>query len=313
MATSAAAATPASGGATGGGNTASESGSLAQQSKFNSYGCDQCHGANGEGTDDAPDLISTKKNADQISAFLQKPDSDARLKGMPNIEASSPDLQPLIAYVLSLKQIKIGPVRAALTFTAAKEPAGAARRQQDEGSCVATGSIGSVLTGEGHQCRASRRAIAPPPATRNSRPRKFSARRRRGNKQSAAASARTPGSKSTTRIETFGIGEPARIAMRNPLTHHHARSLGNAVSANLNILRGKPRHQPCWRIEPQRFAHHGLGVGQPRQVFQRRRPGAKYTIEFRVQRFLCFGILCQQIAGPRQRECCGFVARRGAA
>ena len=74
------------------------------QAKFNSYGCDQCHGAKGEGTDDAPDLITTKKNAEQIAAFLEKPDSDARVKGMPNIAADSPDLQALVAFVLSLKK-----------------------------------------------------------------------------------------------------------------------------------------------------------------------------------------------------------------
>ena len=99
LATSAAAA-PAGNAAAGGGNALVGLG----KAKFNSYGCDQCHGANGEGTDDAPDLVSTKKNAEQIAAFLEKPDSDARLKGMPNIEATSPDLQPLVAFVLSLKK-----------------------------------------------------------------------------------------------------------------------------------------------------------------------------------------------------------------
>jgi mono/diheme cytochrome c family protein len=99
MTTSATAAPPGNGAA-----NAGDALVVLGKAKFNSYGCDQCHGANGEGTDDAPDLVSTKKNAEQIAAFLQKPDSDARLKGMPNIEASSPDLQPLVAFVLSLKK-----------------------------------------------------------------------------------------------------------------------------------------------------------------------------------------------------------------
>jgi cytochrome c553 len=74
------------------------------KARFTAYGCVECHGANGEGTDDAPDLTITKKNAEQIAAFLEKPDSDARVKGMPNIPAESADLQPLVAYVLSLKR-----------------------------------------------------------------------------------------------------------------------------------------------------------------------------------------------------------------
>jgi metallo-beta-lactamase class B len=74
------------------------------KARFKAYMCFDCHGDNGEGTPDAPDLIHTRLNADQISKFLQKPSVDAKNKGMPDFAADSPDLKPLIAYVLSLKQ-----------------------------------------------------------------------------------------------------------------------------------------------------------------------------------------------------------------
>ena len=66
--------------------------------------CKDCHGMNGEGTDEAPDLIGTRLSAGEIAAFLQKPDPDAQAKGMPNIPATSPDLKPLVAFVLSIKR-----------------------------------------------------------------------------------------------------------------------------------------------------------------------------------------------------------------
>lgn len=72
--------------------------------KFNAYGCVDCHGANGEGTDQAPDLIGTRLNGDQIGKFLNKPSADAKAKGMPDIPPTSPDLQPLVAYVVSIKK-----------------------------------------------------------------------------------------------------------------------------------------------------------------------------------------------------------------
>jgi mono/diheme cytochrome c family protein len=99
--TTASASVPAGGSA---GATGSDS--LAAQGKalFKAYKCYDCHGVNGEGTDEAPDLIGTRLSKDEISSFLQKPDADASAKGMPNIPASSPDLQPLVAFVLSIKR-----------------------------------------------------------------------------------------------------------------------------------------------------------------------------------------------------------------
>lgn len=76
------------------------------KSRFQAYGCKDCHGEHGEGTDDAPDLIGTRLNADQITAFLNKPSADADVKGMPTIPPTSPDLKPLVAFVLSLKGSK---------------------------------------------------------------------------------------------------------------------------------------------------------------------------------------------------------------
>ena len=72
--------------------------------RYNAYKCYDCHGMNGEGTDDAPDLIHTPLDADGISKFLQNPSSDATGRGMPNIPADSPDLKPLVAFVVSLKK-----------------------------------------------------------------------------------------------------------------------------------------------------------------------------------------------------------------
>ena len=99
----ASAAGPKSGaaGATGGGNQSS----LVEQgeARFKAYQCTDCHGDNGEGTSDAPDLTHSKLTAEQVSKFLQKPSVDAQNKGMPDIPTSSPDHQPLVAYVMSLR------------------------------------------------------------------------------------------------------------------------------------------------------------------------------------------------------------------
>jgi len=71
---------------------------------WRAYQCYECHGAHGEGTDDAPDLTGTRLNAEEIARFLQKPSNHARSTGMPSVSADSPDLQPLVAFVLSLKR-----------------------------------------------------------------------------------------------------------------------------------------------------------------------------------------------------------------
>jgi mono/diheme cytochrome c family protein len=74
------------------------------KTRYLDYKCDECHGANGEGGGDGPDLVGTQLNAEQVSKFLEKPSPDAYMKGMPNIPTNSPDNQALVAYVLSLKR-----------------------------------------------------------------------------------------------------------------------------------------------------------------------------------------------------------------
>src|SRR4051794_26233750 len=59
--------------------------------RFTAYKCGDCHGDNGEGTADGPDLTHSHKTADQVSAFLAKPSSDAVNKGMPDIPKNDPD------------------------------------------------------------------------------------------------------------------------------------------------------------------------------------------------------------------------------
>ena len=71
--------------------------------RFQAYKCYDCHGQNGEGTDDAPDLTHSKLTAEQVSKFLVKPSADAQNKGMPDIPLDSPDHKPLVAYVMSLR------------------------------------------------------------------------------------------------------------------------------------------------------------------------------------------------------------------
>ena len=80
-------------------------GNLVAQGKarFSAYKCYDCHGQNGEGTQDAPDLTHSKLSAEQVSKFLQKPSVDAQNKGMPDVPVNSPDHKPLVAYVMSLR------------------------------------------------------------------------------------------------------------------------------------------------------------------------------------------------------------------
>jgi mono/diheme cytochrome c family protein len=74
------------------------------KSRYLDYKCGDCHGANGEGGADGPELTTTYMDAGQISRFLENPSPDAYMKGMPNIPAKHPDHQALVAYVLSLKR-----------------------------------------------------------------------------------------------------------------------------------------------------------------------------------------------------------------
>ena len=73
------------------------------KARFSAYKCYDCHGENGEGTADAPDLTHSKLTAEQVSKFLQKPSADAQSKGMSDVPTDSPDHRPLVAFVMSLR------------------------------------------------------------------------------------------------------------------------------------------------------------------------------------------------------------------
>jgi len=74
------------------------------KARYLHYKCDECHGPNGEGTGDAPDLIGTQLSPEEISKFLEKPSPDAEMKGMPSIPADNPDHQPIVAFIVSIKR-----------------------------------------------------------------------------------------------------------------------------------------------------------------------------------------------------------------
>jgi mono/diheme cytochrome c family protein len=95
-------------------STAPDKSLIAQgRDRYLSYKCDECHGANGEGGGDGPDLTGTRLNAAQISKFLAKPSPDADMKGMPNIPTDNPDHQALVAYIVSIKR----PSKAAASYS----------------------------------------------------------------------------------------------------------------------------------------------------------------------------------------------------
>jgi mono/diheme cytochrome c family protein len=73
------------------------------KARFQANKCYECHGANGQGTDDGPDLTKLKLTGAEIAAFLEAPSVDAQSEGMPDIPRSSPESPVLVAYVLSLR------------------------------------------------------------------------------------------------------------------------------------------------------------------------------------------------------------------
>jgi mono/diheme cytochrome c family protein len=96
---------PAAKPGTAGHSAPAQKSSLVAQGKarFQAYKCYDCHGKNGEGTADAPDLTHSKLTEEQVSKFLKKPSVDAENKGMPDIPVDNPDHKPLVAYVMSLR------------------------------------------------------------------------------------------------------------------------------------------------------------------------------------------------------------------
>jgi mono/diheme cytochrome c family protein len=71
---------------------------------FDDYRCFDCHGIKGEGADDGPDLTASHLTAAEVSKFLQRPSADADARGMPSVPVTSPDHEPLVAFVMSLRK-----------------------------------------------------------------------------------------------------------------------------------------------------------------------------------------------------------------
>jgi mono/diheme cytochrome c family protein len=71
---------------------------------FDDYRCFDCHGMKGEGADDGPDLTASHLTAAEVSKFLERPSADADARGMPSVPTTSPDHEPLVAFVMSLRK-----------------------------------------------------------------------------------------------------------------------------------------------------------------------------------------------------------------
>ena len=110
------------------------------KARFGAYKCYDCHGQNGEGTADAPDLTHSKLTAEQVSKFLQKPSVDAQNKGMPDVPTDSPDHEPLVAYVMSLRA-----TGAAKPAAPASTSSKAASGGKSAGSSAAGGQQASLI------------------------------------------------------------------------------------------------------------------------------------------------------------------------
>jgi mono/diheme cytochrome c family protein len=72
---------------------------------FLSQKCHECHGDNGEGTKDGPKLAgeASRWASDRILLFLIEPSAKALKAKMPSLPADSADLDPLVAFVQSLR------------------------------------------------------------------------------------------------------------------------------------------------------------------------------------------------------------------
>jgi cytochrome c553 len=116
------------------------------KARFQAYKCYDCHGQKGEGTDDAPNLTHSKLTAEQVSKFLQKPSVDAQNKGMPDVPAESPDHQPLVAYVMSLRAPGNAPTGAAAAKPGASTtPSKPATPKGAAGGPAATGQQSALV------------------------------------------------------------------------------------------------------------------------------------------------------------------------
>ena len=71
---------------------------------FTDKGCSACHGDNGIGSALAPSLvgISNKYPKDRLAALLHNPTAKMKSGGMPDVDATAPEMDALIAYLESL-------------------------------------------------------------------------------------------------------------------------------------------------------------------------------------------------------------------
>ena len=70
-------------------------------------------------------------------------------------------------------------------------------------------------------------------------------------------------------IESHGIGEEARVAMRDPLKNKNVGARANAVATDLEVADGAPANAPRWRIggasTPLRPFRYREGEGDRRE------------------------------------------------
>ena len=97
----------------------------------------------------------------------------------------------------------------------------------------------------------------------------------------------------------IGIVEEARIAMRHPRREQDRRAQRNIVAADLARLDRHARENVRRRVEPERFVHHGLQVGQALQVGHFRRTPAEHAVQFLVKARFDRGILAERVPRPR--------------
>ena len=71
---------------------------------FTDRGCSACHGENGSGTPLAPSLvgITHKLSADRLVALLHNPSARMKAGGMPTVDATSDEMNALLAYLGAL-------------------------------------------------------------------------------------------------------------------------------------------------------------------------------------------------------------------
>jgi ubiquinol-cytochrome c reductase cytochrome b subunit len=91
---------------------------------FTDKGCSACHGDNGIGSALAPSLvsISNKYPKDRLAALLHNPTAKMKAGGMPDLDATAPEMDALIAYLESLGKPADGSRSPSTAATPASSP-----------------------------------------------------------------------------------------------------------------------------------------------------------------------------------------------